>query len=330
MNDLLKFKQLYAETRTYLKQGNAQEARKDVLAILDILYAMRLSAPTVMARAKANAMIEQFLSYARILRMEGVTPKVLEAFGLIENKAPMPETPPSYPPKIIPRAPRAAQPKPPVEVPSQGWVADLFERYQCGVVRVVAQSVVGYSNGTGFVISKNGLLLTNEHVVYDEAAGRLCTSVAVSFGQDSKQYDAHVVASDGKYDLALLQLERGLPTKAVVVPRIRDYSAVKQGADVILIGNAFSMGLAPIPGTIKFTHEGNSGDLVYTAPSNPGDSGGPVFNRNGECIGINKSVTSAFIRGGQRVESQGLTNATPMDFIDERLAAWTKKYSIEL
>ena len=66
--------------------------------------------------------------------------------------------------------------------------------------------------------------------------------------------------------------------------------------------------------------------MVYTAPSNPGDSGGPVFNRIGECIGINKSRTVA-VNG---TAAEAYANATPMDKIDELLKKWTDANYIEL
>ena len=61
-----------------------------------------------------------------------------------------------------------------------------------------------------------------------------------------------------------------------------------------------------------------------------GDSGGPVFNGQGECVGINKSITAAVNCGGSPVMAQGLTNATPMDRIDEMLEKWCKKHDITL
>ena len=109
------------------------------------------------------------------------------------------------------------------------------------------------------------------------------------------------------------------------VKRIADYSALKQGADCLVIGNAFGMGLAPFSGVVRFTKD-SDGNLVYTAPSNPGDSGGPVFNRMGECIGINKSRT---VQVNSR-DADGYANATPMDTINALLDKWTSCNNIKL
>jgi V8-like Glu-specific endopeptidase len=85
------------------------------------------------------------------------------------------------------------------------------------------------------------------------------------------------------------------------------------------------MGLAPFTGVVRFTKNDN-GNLVYTAPSNPGDSGGPVLNRKGECIGINKSKTLAV----NNVSADSYANATPMDKINELLEKWCESNKIIL
>ena len=91
------------------------------------------------------------------------------------------------------------------------------------------------------------------------------------------------------------------------------------------IGNAFGMGLAPFTGMVRFT-KNNNGNLVYTVPSSPGDSGGSVFDRFGECIGINKSKTVTV--NGTAAETYA--NANPMDKIDELLKKWLSKNDIKL
>ena len=131
--------------------------------------------------------------------------------------------------------------------------------------------------------------------------------------------------SDKKTDVALCRFDTSEVQGFSSVKRIADYAQLKQGADCLVIGNAFGMGLAPFTGIVRFT-KNNSGNLVYTAPSNPGDSGGPVFNRIGECIGINKSKTVA-VNG---TAADGYTNATPMDEIEQLLQKWTGNNGIEL
>lgn len=136
---------------------------------------------------------------------------------------------------------------------------------------------------------------------------------------DNKSYKLEVLFSDEDSDVALCRFYPERNSQLVAVKRIADYSKVKQGADCIVIGNAFGMGIAPFTGVIRFVKDAE-GDLVYTAPSNPGDSGGPVFNRKGECIGINKSKTKSF--NGK--EAEGYANATPMSTIDLLLKKWIK------
>ncbi len=169
----------------------------------------------------------------------------------------------------------------------------------------------------------------NAHVVVNAERDALCANLSFSFVNDTTKHKMHVIEFSKEWDIALCRSEEGLGDPITVIPRIKDYSQLEQGADVVVIGNAFSMGLAPFSGIVKFTHD-EEGNLVYTAPSNPGDSGGPVFNGQGECVGINKSITAAVNCGGSPVMAQGLTNATPMDRIDEMLEKWCKKHDITL
>lgn len=321
-NRLTDFRSLYSSARFFVKQGNAKDARLYILALLDILKQIRTEAPNAVSRLKTEEEIMRFLTCARILRENGVTDEVRRMFGLIKDEPPMSEETPS--------PTRSGQPIDyAAEEHSQGWCADIFDRYKRAVVKVCAESGLSFSGGTGFFVSKEGYLLTNHHVVYDEDADRLSEKVTVSFEGERIAYPVKVIATNRERDVALLHVEDKLSSFGVV-SRIKDYASLKQGADVLVIGNAFSMGLAPFSGTVKFTHEPGAGDLVYTAPSNPGDSGGPVLNRSGDCVGINKSVTAAITRGGRRIESQGLTNATPMDEIEDMLREWSKQYELTL
>lgn len=201
------------------------------------------------------------------------------------------------------------------------WVADVFEARIAATLMVKSSGVVG----TGFFISADGLLLTNYHVV-GQVSG-LDSRVFIESGDGKINREASVLATDKKRDLALLKVSLG-EQKTAFIPFVEHYDELRPGEEVVVIGNAFSLGLAPITGTVKFTHARESNDLIYTAPSNHGDSGGPVLNRKGECVGINKSITVSITRGGQTVNAQGLTNATPADEIKHILGTWKKQFKL--
>lgn len=207
----------------------------------------------------------------------------------------------------------------------QGWGAEVFDANRTAVVQICATAAGNISSGTGFIISDKGFLLTNDHVVFDEQNGVYYGKLKMTLFGEKKAHKIDVVISDKKADVALCRFNPSEVQGFSVVRQVSDYSRVKQGADCLVIGNAFGMGLAPCMGNIRFT-KNDSGNLVYTIPSNPGDSGGPVFNRAGECIGINKSKTVA-VNG---TAAEGYANATPMDTVQQLLQKWCKTNEITL
>lgn len=203
---------------------------------------------------------------------------------------------------------------------TQGWCAEIFDANKSAVVRITALAKPRKINGTGFIISDKGYLLTNAHIVFDKQNDCYYPKISMSFVGEQKSYDLKVLFSDREADVALCRFDPNETASFTCVKRISDYSKLKQGADCVAIGNGFGMGLAPISGTVRFT-KSREGNLVYTVPSNPGDSGAPVFNRNGECIGINKSRIVTV--NGE--EADGFANATPMDTIEKLLREWVDK-----
>ncbi|MBM3256954.1 MAG: PDZ domain-containing protein [Candidatus Liptonbacteria bacterium] len=148
--------------------------------------------------------------------------------------------------------------------------------------------------GSGFIISADGLIVTNKHVVSDSKA-----SYTV-FTNDGKKYEAKVLAQDPVQDLALIKIEaRGLPTVT-----LGDSDAVELGQTAIAIGNALgefrnTVSVGVISGLSR-TVTAAGGGLVETiagvlqtdAAINLGNSGGPLLNLRGEVIGINTAVAS--------------------------------------
>jgi len=149
---------------------------------------------------------------------------------------------------------------------------------------------VGY--GSGFIVSSDGLILTNKHVVLDEKA-----SYTV-FTNDGKKYEAKVLARDPSLDLAILKINAtGLP-----VAVLGDSSNLKLGQTAIAIGNALgefrnTVSVGVISGLARTIVAGGPGieetinNVIQTdAAINPGNSGGPLVNLRGEVIGINTAM----------------------------------------
>jgi serine protease Do len=145
-------------------------------------------------------------------------------------------------------------------------------------------------SGSGFFVSDDGLVVTNKHVVMDDAA---TYTVVVNGGQE---YEAKVIGKDPNNDIALLKVEG---SDFPVLP-LGDSDALKVGQMAIAIGNplgefANSVSRGIISGVqrdvtagSKFGQEERLSNIIQTdAAINPGNSGGPLFNINGQVIGVN-------------------------------------------
>jgi serine protease Do len=158
--------------------------------------------------------------------------------------------------------------------------------------------------GSGFIVSPDGYILTNAHVV------STATEVVVALS-DRREFEAKVVGFDVRTDVAVLKVEaRDLP-----VVRIGDPSKLKPGQWVVAIGSPFGMQNSVTAGIVSATSRTlpNDGFVPFIqtdAAVNPGNSGGPLFNLQGEVVGINSQIYSQ--NGGY----MGLSFAIPIDIAD--------------
>lgn len=156
----------------------------------------------------------------------------------------------------------------------------VYERINPAIVLVEAQLIDGLSSGTGCVINKGGIILTSSHVV--EKASHI--EVTTSKGET---YKAEVIQSENQNkDLALLKIK---PNKPLPTIKLGDSSIVKVGQKVLAIGNPFGFNGTLTTGIVsRIDYERNK--IQTDAAINPGSSGGPILNANGEVIGISQSI----------------------------------------
>ena len=143
------------------------------------------------------------------------------------------------------------------------------------------------SLGSGFIIDASGLVVTNNHVIADADE----VSVILNDGTTLK---AELIGTDKKSDLALLKVKSDKPLKAV---KFGDSDKLRLGEWVVAIGNPFSLGGTVTAGIVSARNRDiNSGpydNYIQTdAAINRGNSGGPLFNLNGEVIGVNTAIIS--------------------------------------
>ena len=146
-----------------------------------------------------------------------------------------------------------------------------------------------HSLGSGFIINKDGYIVTNDHVVRD------AESIQVKLSNESV-YSGKVIGSDPKTDIAVIKINAKEPLPAAV---FGDSSKLQVGQWAIAIGNPFGLDRTVTVGVISATGRSNMGieayeDFIQTDASiNPGNSGGPLLNIYGEVVGINTAIVAA-------------------------------------
>jgi serine protease Do len=174
-------------------------------------------------------------------------------------------------------------PEVPKGSPFEEFFDDFFDKQDHGHGGQRANSL-----GSGFVIDKGGLIVTNNHVI--EGADE----ITINFTDGSKLKVTKIVGRDTKTDLALLRVE---PKKPLVAVNFGDSQKMRVGDWVMAIGNPFGLGGTVTVGVISATRRDiNSGlydEFLQTdAAINRGNSGGPLFNMDGDVIGINTAIIS--------------------------------------
>ncbi|MDX1700610.1 MAG: trypsin-like peptidase domain-containing protein, partial [Melioribacteraceae bacterium] len=165
------------------------------------------------------------------------------------------------------------------------FTRDIIDRFR----NVVIQIATPYSTGTGFYLKEYGLIVTNEHVVRDNK------EVVI----DGKGIDKQLVKVryvDPNYDLSFLSPPEGGQLPEVKFEELENY---QEGDSVIAIGHPFGLKYSATEGIISnIRHEQNNINYIqHDAALNPGNSGGPLLNRDGRIIGVNTFI----IRDGNNI-----------------------------
>ncbi|MBK5108002.1 MAG: trypsin-like peptidase domain-containing protein [Anaerolineales bacterium] len=221
--------------------------------------------------------------------------------AIIPTSETLPSTVTSVPEEVAIESPVTLEPEAvelpvviPEEIPEHSLV-EIYQRANPGVVAILVLTENGNGLGSGFVIDKDGHILTNFHVV--EGVSEL----EVDFPSGFKTR-GEVIGTDTDSDLAIVKVEA--PPEELHPLPLGDSSQLKVGQTVVAIGSPFrfngtmttgivsSMGrtlnsLRTAPGGSFFT----AGDIIQTdAAINPGNSGGPLLNLRGEVIGVNRAI----------------------------------------
>jgi len=230
----------------------------------------------------------------------------------------------------------------PAELPSIGGnapiitdhlnpVPDIAEQLSDGVVLITTELTMQYvdgaeetnqvSGGTGFVISEDGYIVTNNHVI--EGGSSFIVTLP-----NGSEYSAVLVGTDTETDLAVLKISA--KEKLTVLP-IGDSDHVRTGEMVIAIGNASGAG-ATLTGSVtvgyvsavnrEISFNGTQQEFIQTdAALNSGNSGGPLVNTKGEVIGVAtlKSLISSYTEYGESINSEGIGFAIPINRAMEKV-----------
>jgi putative serine protease PepD len=173
----------------------------------------------------------------------------------------------------------------------------IYNASKNAVTYIVADTPEGQATGSGFVVSKDGLIVTNDHVV-DGAS-----QVQVKIGTSNQAQDATVVGADPSRDLALLKVDASnLPTLS-----LGDSSSVGVGDPTYAIGNPFGLDHTLTTGIVSALQRNLqapdgatiSGAIQTDAALNPGNSGGPLLDSSGKVIGVNSQIQTGSSNGAE-------------------------------
>lgn len=194
-----------------------------------------------------------------------------------------------------------------------GSAKSVYEGAKASVVFIVSDTSQGQATGSGFVISSDGITVTNAHVVGD------APTVGVRVGPDGDPGQADVLASSPSTDLALLRVDTG--GRRLSALKLADSSAVGVGDPVYAIGSPFGLEQTLTSGIVSATGrtiQGLDGSPIHgaiqtDAALNAGNSGGPLLDSSGRVVGVNSQIATGEAGSG----SAGVGFAVPSGVLSQ-------------
>jgi putative serine protease PepD len=197
----------------------------------------------------------------------------------------------------------------------------IYRRASGSVAQITARGGAGTATGTGFVIDSDGLIVTNQHVI-DGAS-----TIDVKLG-DGATKRATVVGQDASTDLALLRIDTS--GRKLTALKLADSSKVQVGDATFAIGNPYGLEGTLTTGVVSATQRDidapngfSISNVIQTdAALNPGNSGGPLLNDEGEVIGVNSQIESSSSgQGSSEGGNTGIGFAIPANTVRSVIAA---------
>jgi serine protease Do len=195
---------------------------------------------------------------------------------------------------------------PQLEEPDEDAMPELFRRWFGQPMPMPGPNPRQFRRqgaGSGFIVDKNGYIITNYHVVDD------AENIKVKLSGDKREYKAKVIGYDAETDVAVIKIDAGRPLTPV---KISNSDGVQVGDSAIAIGAPFELEMSVTAGIVSalgrdITPRQFQHFIQTDAAINPGNSGGPLVNINGEVIGVNTMI--ATMSGGY----QGIGFALPIN-----------------
>lgn len=197
---------------------------------------------------------------------------------------------------------------------TSGPILSRFHKSAAEITKKTAPAVVvldcDESTASGFVISKDGYIVTDKHVVDG------CKNLKVMFNDQRIYKTPQIIGTNADLDIAVIQVP-GNELRNIVPLQWGNSDTVEPGDPVIVKGNGFGLGWAATYGRDLAVHKklgGRYDDYIqYDAVTNPGNSGGPVLDSQGRVIGVADKIYSTIIFGG--AQNSGVSFATPAELV---------------